>query len=83
MPGKRGDHDIKVGVQYQYVKADNFAQDNLNGTFAFGQNNLPFNADDPRTYPDRLTIRVPAGRCSRRRTTSPGSCRTNGRWAAG
>jgi hypothetical protein len=59
VPGKRGDHDIKVGVQYEYVKADNFAQDNLNGTFSFGQSNVPYNPADPRTYPDRLTIRVP------------------------
>jgi hypothetical protein len=59
VPGQRGDHDIKAGVQYEYVKADNFAQDNLNGTFSFGQNNLPFDAANPRTYPDRLTIRVP------------------------
>ena len=71
-PGRRGDHDIKVGVQYEYIEADNFAQDNLNGTFAFGQNDLPFDADDPRTYPDRLTIRVPRPErvSTRRRTTS-------------
>jgi hypothetical protein len=59
VPGRRGDHDIKMGVQYEYVKADNFAQDNLNGTFSFSLSNVPFNAADPRTYPDRLTIRVP------------------------
>ena len=38
--------------------ADNANQGNLNGTFAFGRNNAPFNAADPRTYPDRFTIRV-------------------------
>jgi Carboxypeptidase regulatory-like domain/TonB dependent receptor-like, beta-barrel len=59
LPDKHGDHDIKVGFQYEYVKADNFAQDNLNGTFGFGTSNVPFNANDPRTYPDRLTVRVP------------------------
>jgi hypothetical protein len=59
VPNKRGDHDIKVGAQYEYVEADNFAQDNLNGTFSFGQSDLPFDRNNPRTYPDRLTIRVP------------------------
>jgi hypothetical protein len=58
VPGKRGDHDIKFGVQYQYSGADNSAQDNYNGTFSFS-NNGPFNAGDPRTYPERLSIRVP------------------------
>ncbi len=60
VPGKRGDHDIKFGAQYQ-VPASNDAetQDNLNGTFTFGLNNGPFNASDPRTYPDRFSIRVP------------------------
>ena len=33
-------------------------QGNLNGTFAFGRSNATFNAADPRTYPDRLTVRV-------------------------
>jgi len=59
LPNKRGDHDIKFGTQYEYIKADNIAQDNLNGTFTFNTSNAPFNAADPRTYPDRLTIRVP------------------------
>jgi hypothetical protein len=34
-PGRRGDHDIKFGVQWQYSRADRLAQDNLNGTFSF------------------------------------------------
>ena len=59
VPGKKGDHDVKFGAQYEYVVADNFAQDNLNGTFSFATSNAPFNSNDPRTYPDRLTIRVP------------------------
>ncbi len=59
IPGKRGDHDVKFGVQYQYVGVRSEAHDNLNGTFAFGRSNAPFNPADPRTYPDRLTIRVP------------------------
>jgi hypothetical protein len=59
VPGKRGDHDLKFGVQYQYSSSRNDTQDNLNGTFFFGRSDAPFSASDPRTYPDRLSIRVP------------------------
>jgi hypothetical protein len=59
LPNKHGDHDVKFGAQYERVNVDNVAQDNLNGTFAFATSNAPFNPADPRTYPDRLTIRVP------------------------
>jgi hypothetical protein len=58
LPGKRGDHDIKVGVQYAYSGAINENHGNLNGTFAFGQNDLDFDPANPRTYPDRFTVRV-------------------------
>ncbi len=58
LPGHKGDHDLKVGVQYRYSGADNENQGNLNGTFSFGRNNVPFNAAVASTYPDRLTIRV-------------------------
>jgi hypothetical protein len=58
VPGKRGDHDVKAGVQYVYSGAQNENQGNLNGTFAFGLNDLDFDPANPRTYPDRLTIRV-------------------------
>jgi hypothetical protein len=58
LPGKRGDHDIKAGLQYVYSGASNENQGNLNGTFTFGVNDLDFDAANPRTYPDRLTIRV-------------------------
>jgi len=58
LPGKRGDHDVKVGVQYAYSGAQNENQGNLNGTFTFGQNDLNFDPANPRTYPDRFTIRV-------------------------
>jgi TonB dependent receptor len=36
----------------------------LNGTFGFGRNDLPFDPSNPRTYPDRLTIRVPGSSSS-------------------
>jgi hypothetical protein len=58
VPGKRGDHDLKFGAQYQYSGAQNRNDGNLNGTFTFGQSNADFNAADPRTYPDRFSIRV-------------------------
>ena len=58
IPGLHGDHDVKVGAQYEYSGAANQDQGNLNGTFAFGRSDAPFNPADPRTYPDRLSIRV-------------------------
>ncbi len=59
IPKMRGEHDIKLGIQAQYSQSRNDTQDNLNGTFSFGNNNAAFNAADPRTYPDRFSIRVP------------------------
>jgi hypothetical protein len=58
LPNKRGDHDIKSGVQYEYSGAANTTQDNLNGIFSFARSNGPFNSSDPFTYPDRFSIRV-------------------------
>jgi len=58
LPNHHGDHDIKFGAQYEYTGALNLNQGNLNGTFTFGLSNGPFNASDPRTYPDRFSIRV-------------------------
>lgn len=58
LPGRRGDHDLKVGAQYEYVGAANDNQGNLNGTFSFGRSDGPFNAADPFTYPDRFSIRL-------------------------
>jgi hypothetical protein len=58
LPGLRGDHDIKFGVQYEYSGAFNTNQGGMNGTFSFGRSNVPFNAAVPSTYPDRFSIRV-------------------------
>jgi hypothetical protein len=58
LPDKHGDHDVKFGFQYEYSGAANVNQGNLNGTFGFALNDLAFNSANPRTYPDRLTIRV-------------------------
>jgi TonB dependent receptor/Carboxypeptidase regulatory-like domain/TonB-dependent Receptor Plug Domain len=57
IPGSKGDHNIRAGVQYEYVDVFSTAQDNWNGTFMFRTN--AFNANDPSTYPERLQIRVP------------------------
>jgi len=58
LPGRHGDHDVKFGAQYEYSGAANVNQGNLNGTFTFGLNDLPFNSSNARTYPDRFQIRV-------------------------
>jgi Carboxypeptidase regulatory-like domain/TonB-dependent Receptor Plug Domain len=60
IPGKGGDHDVRFGAQYQYSDQLFSEQGNLNGTFIFSTNS-PFNPNDPRTYPERFTIRVPSG----------------------
>ncbi len=60
LPGKKGDHDLKFGTNYVYTPLHIYDTGNLNGTFGFSASDRPFNAADPRTYPDRLTIRVPS-----------------------
>ena len=80
IPDKHGDHDIKLGAQYEFVGADNLNQGNMNGTFAFGTSNgavqrrrstdLSRSPHDPR--------RRPVARSTRRRTTSRSSRRTSG-----
>ncbi len=58
VPNLKGDHDFKFGAQYQYSKVENTNDGNLNGTFAFAQNDRAFDPSNPRTYPDRFSIRV-------------------------
>jgi len=60
VPGWHGDHEFKAGLQYQYVTADSVTDDNLNGTFTIPGNG-PYNANDYRTWPERLSVRVPSG----------------------
>jgi hypothetical protein len=57
VPGRRGDHEIKAGVRYNYTELRRVSQVNENGTFTIN-NDLAFNAADPRTYPERLSIRM-------------------------
>jgi hypothetical protein len=58
LPGKGGDHDLKFGVNYLYstLRIEDFGT--MNGEFDFNTD-LPFDPSNPRTYPERLTIRVP------------------------
>lgn len=57
VPGKGGDHDFKFGYNYLYstLRVQDFG--NQNGTFTFNSD-LDFDASNPRTYPERFTIRV-------------------------
>jgi hypothetical protein len=56
VPGRKGDHELKFGARYNYTELRRVSQINMNGTFRFA-NDLPFDANNPRTYPERLTIR--------------------------
>ena len=58
VPGRRGDHDVKVGVSYIWASLRFQNATDQNGTFMFSHD-LDFNPADPRTYPERLRIRVP------------------------
>jgi hypothetical protein len=58
LPGKGGDHDMKFGVNYLYstLRVQDFGT--MNGAFAMNVD-VPFDASNPRTYPERLSVRVP------------------------
>jgi hypothetical protein len=58
VPGKAGDHDLKFGINYLYSSLRTEDYGNQNGTFVFATD-LPFDRNNPRTYPERLSIRVP------------------------
>jgi hypothetical protein len=55
----KGDHDFKFGGSYYYLPLHVFDATNLNGTFSFSSSDADFNPANARTYPDRLSIRVP------------------------
>ena len=57
IPNKKGDHDMKFGFRYNYTELRRVSQVNSNGTFRFNTD-LPFDPLNPRTYPERLTIRT-------------------------
>jgi hypothetical protein len=58
LPNKKGDHDVKFGVNYLYstLRVEDYG--NMNGTFTFNSD-LAFDAANPATYPERFSIRVP------------------------
>ncbi|MEZ5283716.1 MAG: TonB-dependent receptor [Vicinamibacterales bacterium] len=58
IPDKKGDHDLKFGTKFYVTewRYQNAAQ--INGQFVIPSNG-PFDAADPRTYPERLTVQVP------------------------
>jgi hypothetical protein len=57
VPGKKGDHDLKFGLRYNYTELRRVSQVNSNGTFTFNTD-LPFDSANPRTYPERFSIRT-------------------------
>lgn len=59
VPGKGGDHDLKFGVNYLYssLRVENYG--NQNGTFTMNVD-VPFDRANPRSYPERLSVRVGA-----------------------
>src|SRR5687767_12525265 len=58
LPGKGGDHDMKFGVNYLYSTLRFEDYGNQNGTFTMNVD-VPFDRNNPRTYPERLMVRVP------------------------
>jgi hypothetical protein len=57
LPNKKGDHDMKFGVRYNYTELRRVSQVNSNGTFSFNTD-LPFDPANARTYPERFSIRT-------------------------
>ena len=66
VPGKKGDHNLKVGARYNYTELRRVSQINQNGTFRFNTD-LPFDAGQSAApIPSGCTIRI-AERLRRRR----------------
>ena len=60
IPEAKGRHDLKFGARYSHIWLSNPAWGNLQGTYQFrGTGDPEFNASNPRTYPERFTIRAP------------------------
>lgn len=58
VPGRwGGDHDMKFGINYLYSSLRNENYGNMNGTFSV-PSDLDFDPALPRTYPERMSIRV-------------------------
>ncbi|MGH9385494.1 MAG: hypothetical protein ACRD2N_14530, partial [Vicinamibacterales bacterium] len=60
IPDKKGRHDTKFGARYSRTWLSNPNWANMNGSYQFANyQDRAFNPADPRSYPQRLTIRVP------------------------
>ncbi len=60
VPDMAGRHDFKFGARYSRTWLSNPIWTNMNGTYQFrGNNDIAFDVNNPRSYPERLTIRVP------------------------
>lgn len=57
VPGKKGDHELKFGTRYNFTELRRVSQIEQNGRYRFNTD-LPFDRSNPRTYPERLTIRL-------------------------
>jgi len=54
-----GDNNFKMGIQYIYTSIKLPDQTDMNGRFQFSTD-AAFDKNNPRTYPERLFIRVPS-----------------------
>jgi hypothetical protein len=54
-----GENDFKFGASFIYSQIELPDQTDMNGRFTFSTD-LAFDPNNPRTYPERLSIRVPA-----------------------
>ena len=60
IPEAKGRHDLKFGARYSHIWLSNPAWGNLQGTYQFrGTGDIAFDPANPRSYPERFTIRVP------------------------
>jgi hypothetical protein len=60
IPEAKGRHDLKFGARYSRVWLSNPNWGNLQGTYQFrGTGDPEFDVNNPRSFPERFTIRVP------------------------
>ena len=59
IPEKMGRHDLKFGARYSLTTNHNPIWSDMNGSYQFrGQGDIKFDPANPRSYPERLAIRV-------------------------
>ena len=78
IPGKRGDHDLKLGASYIYASHRQYRAETQHGVFRFATD-LPFDAANASTYPNDCPSGFPAHSiCTRIPIPAPCSRRTSG-----